>query len=163
MACSITGKSYKVHYLQFSSVSQSCLTLYQPQELQHARLPCPSSSTRSCSNSCPSSRWYHSVIFSSCHLLLLLHSIFPGIRIFSKESVLLIRWPKYLSFSFSISHSNEDSGLISFMIDWFDLLAVQGTLKSLPTPQFKIIKSLVLSLLYGPTLTSVHDYWKTRA
>ena len=66
-----------------------------------------------------------------CHLLLLLPSIFPSIWIFSKESVLLIRWPKYLSFSFSISPSNEYSGLISFRIDWFDLLAVQGTLKSL--------------------------------
>ena len=66
-----------------------------------------------------------------CHLLLFLPSIFPNIRVFSKESVLHIRWPKYWSFSFSISPSNEYSGLISFRIDWFDLLAVQGTLKSL--------------------------------
>ena len=66
-----------------------------------------------------------------CHPLLLLHSIFPSIRVFSNESVLCIRWPKYWSFSFSISPSNEYSGLISFRIDWFDLLAVQGTLKSL--------------------------------
>ena len=66
-----------------------------------------------------------------CHPLLLLPSIFPSIRVFSKESVLWIRWPKYWSFSFSISPSNEYSGLISFRIDWFDLLAVQGTLKSL--------------------------------
>ena len=64
------------------------------------------------------------------------------------------------SFSFSITSSNEYSGLISFRIDWFDLLAVQGTLKSLPAPQFRNINSLVLSLLYGPTLTSVLDYWK---
>ena len=66
-----------------------------------------------------------------CHPLLLLPSIFPSIRVFSNESVLCIRWPKYLSFSFSISPSNEDSGLISFRMDWLDLLAVQGTLKSL--------------------------------
>ena len=66
-----------------------------------------------------------------CHPLLLLHSIFPSIRVFCNESVLHIRWPKYWSFSFSISLSNEYSGLISFRIDWFDLLAVQGTLKSL--------------------------------
>ena len=66
-----------------------------------------------------------------CHPLLLLPSIFPSIRVFSNESVLHIRWPKYWSFSFSINPSNEYSGLISFRIDWFDLLAVQGTLKSL--------------------------------
>ena len=69
-----------------------------------------------------------------CHPLLLLPSIFPNIRVFSNESVLHIRWPKSWIFSFSIISSNEDSGLISFRIDWFDLLAVQGTLKSSPTP-----------------------------
>ena len=90
--------------------------------------------------------------------LLLLPSIFPSIRVFSNESALPIRWPKYWSFSFSISPSNENLGLISFRIDWFDCLAVQGTLKSLL--QFKSINSSVLSLLYGPTLTSIHDYWK---
>ena len=66
-----------------------------------------------------------------CHPLLLLPSVFPGIRVFSKELALCIRWPNYWSFSFSISPSDEHSGLISFRIDWFDLLAVQGTLKSL--------------------------------
>ena len=66
-----------------------------------------------------------------CHPLLFLSSIFPSIRVFSNESVLRIRWPKYWSFSFSITPSNENSGLISFMIDWFDLLAIQETLKSL--------------------------------
>ena len=95
-----------------------------------------------------------------CHLLLLLPSIFPSIRVFSNESALHIRWPKYWSFSFSISHYNEYSGLISFRIDWFDLLAVQGTLKSSPAPQFKSINSLVFNLLYGPTLVSIHDFWK---
>ena len=86
----------------------------------------------------------------------LLPFIFPSIRVFSSESVLHIRWSKYWSFS----PSSEYSGLISFKSDWFDLLAVQGTLESFPTPQFKSINSLVLSLLYGPTLTSIHNYWK---
>ena len=96
-----------------------------------------------------------------CHSLLLLPSIFPSIRVFSNELALCMRWPKYWSFSFKISPSNEYSGLIAFRTDWFDLLAVQGTLKSSPTPQFKSINSLALSLLYGPTLTSVCDYWKS--
>ena len=88
---------------------------------------------------------------------LLLPSILPSIRVFSNELVLYIRWPKYWSFRFSISPSNDYSGLISFRIDWFDLFAVQGTLKSL-TLQFESINSLALSLLYGPTLTSIHGY-----
>ena len=91
-----------------------------------------------------------------CHALLLPPSIFPSIRIFSNKSVLRKRWPKY--WSFSVSPSNEYSGWISFIIDWFDLLAVQGTLESSPAPQFKSINSSVFSLLYGPTLTSIHDY-----
>ena len=86
-----------------------------------------------------------------CHSLLLLLSIFPSIRVFSKESVLCIWWPKYWSFSFSISPSNDYSGLISFRIGCFDLLAIQGTLKSSPAPQFKSINSSALSRLFGPT------------
>ena len=82
---------------------------------------------------------------------------FPASGCF-QDSVLRIRWPKYRSFSFNISPSNEHSGMISFRIDWLDLLAVQGTLKSSPTSQFKSFSSLVLSLLYGLTLTSIHDY-----
>ena len=98
-----------------------------------------------------------------CHSLLLLPSIFPSISAFSSESVFHIRWPKYWSFSFSISSSSEYSGLISFRIDGFDVLPVQGTLKSSsPTPQFKSINSLVLSFLYSPTLTSIPDYWKKK-
>ena len=77
------------------------------------------------------------------------------------KSVLCIRWPKYWSFSFSTSPSKEHSGLISFRIDWFDLFAVQGTLSRVfSTSQFKSINSSMLSFLYGPTLTSIHDYWK---
>ena len=111
-----------------SAVSDSL----RPHALQHTRLPCPSPTPRACSNSCPSSQWCHSTISSSVSCpLLLLPSILPSIRVFSNESALCIRWPKYWSFGFNISPSNEYSGLISFRIDWFDLFAVQGTLKSL--------------------------------
>ena len=99
-------------------------------------------------------------VMPSNHLILccplLLPSIFPSIRVFSNESVLHVTWPDYWSFSFSISPSSEYSGLISFRIDWLDLLAVQGTQES-STPQLKTINSSVLSFLYNPTLTSIHD------
>ena len=96
-----------------------------------------------------------------CHPLFLLPSIFPSIRVFSNESVLHIRWPKYWSFSFNISPSNEHPGLISFGIDWFDFLAIkEDSQESSPTPQFKSINSSVLSFLYSPNFTSIHDYWK---
>ena len=99
-----------------------------------------------------------------CHPLLLLPSIFPSIRVFSNESVLHIRRPKYWSFSFNISPSNEHPEMISFRMNWLDLLAVQETLKSLLlTPQFKCINSLVLSFLYSATLTSIHDYWRNHS
>ena len=99
-----------------------------------------------------------------CHPLLLLPLIFPSIRVFSNDSALCIRWPKYWSFSFRISPSNEHPGLISFRKDWLDLLAVQGTLKSLLlTPQFKSINSSELSFLYSPTLTSINDHWKNHS
>ena len=100
-----------------------------PHGLQHSRLPCPSPSPRVYSNSCPLSLWCHRHLILY-HSLLLLPSIFPNITVFSNESVLQIRWPKYWSFSFSISPSNEYSGLIFFRTDTFDLLAVQGTLKN---------------------------------
>ena len=145
------------------SVQFSCSVLSDslwPHGMQHTRLPCPSQTPKSCSNSCPSSWWCHPTISSSviCPLLLL-PSIFPRIRVFSNESVLCIRWPKYWSFSFNISPSNEYSELISFRLEWFDLLAVQGTLNHL-LQQFKSISCLVLSFLYSPALTSIHDYWK---
>ena len=99
-----------------------------------------------------------------CRPLLLLPSIFPSIRVYSNESVLHIRWPKYWSFSFSISPSNEYSELISFRMDWLDLLAVQrDSQETSPTTQFKSINSSVLSFLYSPTLTSIHDYWKNHS
>ena len=108
-----------------------------------------------------------------CHPLFLPPSIFPSIRVFSNETVLCIRWPKYWSFSFSISPVSEYSGLISWM-DWLDLLADptarrswicrrEDSQESSPTPQFKSTNSLALSFLYSPTLTCIHDYWKTHS
>ena len=115
-----------------SSVQFSCSVVSDslwPHGLQHTRLHCPSPTPGLDSNSCPLSRWYHPTISSS---------VIPSssclqyhIRVFSNESGLSIRWPKYRSFSFSISPSNEYSGLISFRMDWLNLLAVHGTLKSL--------------------------------
>ena len=93
-------------------------------------------------------------------LLLLLPSIFPRIGDFSNEMTVHIRWPKYWSFSFSISPSNKYSGLISLMIYWFDLLAVQGTFRSPLAPQFEGINSLAFCLLYSPVLTTIHDHWE---
>ena len=145
------------------SVQFSCSVVSdssRPYRLLQARLPCPSPTPGAYSNSCPLSQWCHPTI---CHPLFLLPSVFLSIRVFSNESVLHIRWPKYGNFSFSICPSNEYSGLISFRMDWLDLFAIQGTLKSPPTPQFKSINSSVLSFLYSPTLTSIHDYWKNHS
>ena len=100
----------------------------RPHGLQHLRLPCPSLSPGVCSDSCPLIQRCYLIL---CCPLLLLPSIFPSIRVFSNELALHITWPKYWSFSFSISPSNEYSGLTSFRIDWFDLLALQGALKNL--------------------------------
>ena len=125
------------HHLSSSVVSSiqfSCSVMSNslwPCRLQHTKLPCPSPTPGACSNSYPSSQWCHPTIsfsfvpFPSCL------QFFFSIRVFSNESVLCIRWSNYWSFNFSISPSNEYSGLISFRIDWLDLLAVQGTLKSL--------------------------------
>ena len=107
-----------------------CLWLHG---LQHARIPCPSLTPGAYSNSCPLSQWYHPTIsssvvpFSSFSCL----QSFPASGFFFQWSVLCIKWPKYWSFSFNLSPSNEHPGLISFRMDWLDLLAVQGTLKSL--------------------------------
>ena len=108
-------------YLTFSSIQLlSSVRSLQHHGLQHARLPCPSSIPRACSNSCPSSWWCHPTISLSVVPFLL--SIFPSIRVFSSETVLRIRWPKYWHFRFSIRPSNEYSGLISFRLDWLDSL-----------------------------------------
>ena len=98
-----------------------------------------------------------------CRPLLLLPLILPSIRVFSNESALHIRGPKYWSFTFSISPSSEYSGLISFRMDWLDLLAVQGTLNSLLQHHSSKASILQLSFLYNPTVISIHDYWKNHS
>ena len=141
------------------SGAKLCPTLW-PHWLQHTRLPCPSLSLTVCSHSCPLTQWCYPTIsssvipFSSCPQSFPISVSFPMSRLFP------IRWPKYWNFCFSISPSSEYSGLISFRIDWLDFLAVQDTRKSSPAPQFENVNSLALSLSYGSTLTSVHDYWK---
>ena len=127
----------------------------QPHGLQHARGPLSITNSQSLLKLMsiqPVMPCKHLIL---CCPLLLLPSIFPSIRVFSNESVFHIRWPKYWSFSFNISSSSEYSGLISFRMDWLDLLAVQGTdsQESSPTPQFKSISSSAFGFLYSPTLT----------
>ena len=134
----------------------------RPHELQHTRPPCPSPITNSrnslklmsIESMMPSS---HLILYRP---LLLLSPILLSIRVFSNESTLCIRWPKYWNFSFSIIPSNEHPGLISFRMDWLYLLGVQ---ESSSTPQFKSINSSVLSLLHSPTLTSIHDHCKNHS
>ena len=116
--------------IQFSSVTQSCPTL-QPHEVQHNRSPCRSPTPRVHPNPMSIKSVMPSSHIILCHPLLLLPPILPSIRVFSNESALCIRWPKYWGFNFNISPSNEHPGLISFRMDWLDLPVVQGTLKSL--------------------------------
>ena len=127
----------------------------QPHEPQHARPPCPSPN----SWSLPRLMSIESVMPSNhlilCRPLLLLPSIFPRIKVFLNELAFRIRWPKYWSFSFNISPSNEHPGLISFRMDWLDLLVVQGALKSLLQHH-----SSKASISHCPTLTSIYDHWK---
>ena len=151
--------------IQFSSVQFSHSVVsdsLQPHGPQHDRPPCPSPtpgvySLMSIESVMPSN---HLIL---CFPLFLLPSVFPSIRVFSNESALLIRWPKYWSFSFNTSPSNEHPGLISFRVDWFDHLAVQGTLKSLLQHHSSKASILLCSFLYSPTLTSIHDYWKNHS
>ena len=119
-----------------------------PHELQHTRLPCPSLSPRVCSNSCLLTWWCYLTISSSAAFFFSCPQTLPASGSFSSESALHIRWPKY--WSFSISPSNEYSGLIFFRINWYDLLAVQETLKNLLQH-------------HNSTLTSIHDYWKNHS
>ena len=129
--------SKRVIYLNFSifpsvQFSRSVMSdSLRPHGSRHTRPPCPSTTPGVYSNSCPLSPVMPSNHLILCRPLLLLPSIFHSIRVFSNESVLPIRWPKYWSFSLNISPSNEHPGLISFRMDWLDLLEVQGTLKSL--------------------------------
>ena len=151
-------------FLSPSSVSKGCRGVpgccygsvvsdsLPPHGLQHARFPCPSPSPGVCSNACPLSDAIQPSLSSPSPAFNL-----SSIRVFSNESALPIQWSKY--WNFSISLCNEYSGLISFRNNWFDHLAVQGTLKSLLQHQFESINS-TLSLLYCPALTFIHDYRK---
>ena len=152
-------QTYKCIWLCFvccCSVTKSCLTLCNPWTASHQ-----ASLSFTVSWSLLKLMSIELVVPSNhlilCHLLLLMPSIFSSIKIFSNKSVLHIRWPNYWNFSFSISPSNEYTELISFRTNWFGLLAVQGTQESFPTPQFENINSSAFSLLYGPTLSSIHD------
>ena len=140
----------------------------QPHGLQHARPPYPSLSPRVCPSSCPLNQWCLPTISSSVTLFSFYPQSFcPSLRVFSNESILCKRWPKYWSFSFSISASSEYSGLISFKIDWFDLLAVQGTLRNLLQHHsskasilwhsaFFIVQFLHLYMTTGKTIAWLH-------
>ena len=151
-----------IFIIMFNSVTQSCPTLCDPMNPSTPGLPVHHQLQEF------TQTHVHQVPLPPNHLilcppLLLLPSIFPSIRVFSNEWVLHIRWPKYCSFSFNISPSNEHPGLISFRMDWLDLLAVQGTLKSLP--QHHSLKASVLwcSAFFMVQLISVHDYWKNHS
>ena len=128
----------------------------RPYGLQYARPPCPSPTPGAYSNSCPLSQWCHPTISSSVIPFSSCLQSFPSIRVFSNETVLHIRWPKYWSFSFNISPSNEHSGLISFKTDRLDLLAVQGTLKSLLQHHSSKASILRRSAFFIVRLTSIH-------
>ena len=153
--------AHTIGSVSFSSVQFSLSVIsdsLQPHGLQHTRLPCPSPTPGAYSNSCPSSQWCHPTISSILSSsLLLLPSTFPSIRVSCSESVLCITWPKYWSFSFSISPSNEYSGLISFRIDGLDLLVVQGALKSLF--QHHSLKPSVLGTLFSLQSNSHIHTW----
>ena len=154
-----------VKYNQFTSVwSFSRVQLFETPWTAACQVSLSITNSQSVLKLMSIDRWCHPIMpcLILCCPLLLLPWIFASIRVFSNMSVLHIRWPKYWSFSFSISPSNEHPGLTSFRMDWLDLLAVQGTLKSL-LQQFKSINSSVFSFLYSPTLTSVHDYWKNHS
>ena len=150
--------------VQFNSVqfSRSIVSdSFRPHESQHTRHRCPSPTPRVYPNLCPLSRWCHLTISSSVIPFSSRLQSFPASESFLRSQFFVSGGQIfYWSFIFSISPSNEYSGLISFRMDWLDLLAVQGTLESSPTPQFKSISSLVLSFLCSPALTSIHDYWK---
>ena len=146
--------------MQFScSVMSDSL---QPHELQQARPPCPLPTPRVYSSSCPLSQWCHPTISSSVIPLLLPHSIFPSILVFSSDSVLPVRWPKSWSFSFSISPSNEYSGLIPWLTGWISLQS-KGLSRVFSNTTVQKHQFSAVSFLYRLTLTSVHDYWENSA
>ena len=162
----VSLKRTRIFLWGFSSVQFSCSVeseSLRSHGLQHSRLLSTTNSRNllklmSIELVMPSNHLIH------CRPLLIPPSIFPSIRVFSNELVLQIRWPKFWSFSFSISPSNEYLGLISFRMDWLESpCSPRDSQKSSPTPQFKSINSSMLSFLYSPNLTSMHDYWKNHS
>ena len=149
--------SYACLQFQYSSVAQSCLTLCDPMDCYMPGFPVRHQ-LPSLLRLMPIESVMPSNYLIFCRPLLLPPSIFPSIRMFANESALHIKWPKYWNISFSISPSNEDSGLISFMMDWFDLLAVQGTLKSL---QHHSSKASILQCSAFFILQLSHSYMTT--
>ena len=150
------SQHFFVEFVRCCSVAQSCPTLCDPVDCSTPGFP-SMLKLMSIESVMPSN---HLVL---CHPLLLLPTIFSSIRVFSNKSVLCIRWPEYWSFSFSLSPSNEYSGLISFRIDWLDLLAVQGTLKNLLQHHSSKASILWHSAFFMVQLTSIHDYWKNHS
>ena len=158
--CCCLNSSYTLD----QSVQFTCAVLSNslwPHGLQHARLHCPSTAPRACSNSCPSSQWCQPTMF--CSPLLLLPSIFPSIRIFLMSQL-------FASGGQTIGASASTSVLPKYIQDWFPLeltswisLLSKELSRVFPTPQFKSINSSVLRFLYGPTLTTIHDYWKNHS
>ena len=148
----------EISSIQFSSVIQSCLTLCNPMDWSTPGLPVhrqlPEFTQTHVHGVSDAIQPSHPLSSPSPAFSLSQH------QVFSNELVLCIRWPKYWSFRLSISLSNEYSVLISFRMDWLDLLAVKGTS---PTSQFKSINSLALSFLYSPAIISIHDYWKNHS
>ena len=143
--------------VQFNSITQLCLTLCDP-ILEHTKFPCPHHLLEFAQTQTTN------LLIPSKHLI----SLSPPLSLFKHQG--LYQWvdslhqmAKYWSFSFSISPSNEYSGLISFRIDWSNLFAVEGILKSSPAPQFEVISSLALSFFYCPALPSIQDYWKNHS
>ena len=148
-----------LHCVQFSSVTQSCPTLCDPMNHSTPGLPVhhqlPEFTQTHIHRVGDAIQPSHPLSSPSP-----LPPIPPSIRVFSNESALRVKWPKYWNFSFNVSPSKEHPGLISFRMDWLDLLAVQGTLKSLLQHHSS---PSVLSFLYSPTLTSIHDHWKNHS
>ena len=155
-----TGKT--ISSVQFSSVTQSRPTLCNPRTAAHQASLSITNSWSLLKLMCIESVMPSNYLILCCPLLLL-PSIVPSIRVFSNKSVLHVRWPEYWSFSLSISPSNEYSGLISFRIDWFDLLVSKGLSRVFSNTTVQGINSSALSFLDGPPLTSIYDDWKNNS
>ena len=155
---------FAVMWVDFSSVAQLCQTLCSPVDCSTPGLPVhhhlPELAQTHVHQVSDAIQPSHSLSSPSSPAFNISQSSW---KVFSNESVLHMRWPKYWSCSFSINPSNKYSRLISFRMDWLDLLAVQRTLESSPTPQFKSMNYLALSFLYSPTLISIHNYWKNHS